>query len=65
MYQSLWKPGDLIFFGNGSVKHVGIYMGDGQMLHALGSKYGTRIDNVTWYDNWDKTVSLMLVRRIL
>lgn len=29
------KPGDLVFFGNGSrVSHVGIYAGNGQMIHS-------------------------------
>lgn len=31
------KPGDLVFFsfeGNGNINHVGIYIGNGQMLHS-------------------------------
>ncbi len=29
------QPGDLVFFGSGSyASHVGIYVGDGQMIHA-------------------------------
>lgn len=28
------QPGDLVFFGNGSISHVGIYIGDGNMIHA-------------------------------
>lgn len=32
------RPGDLLFFGAGSrATHVGIYMGDRQMIHAPGS----------------------------
>jgi len=32
------RPGDLLFFGSGSqATHVGIYMGDRQMIHAPGS----------------------------
>ena len=27
-------PGDLVFFGNSSVGHVAIYMGDGRIIHA-------------------------------
>ncbi|WP_367379070.1 NlpC/P60 family protein [Halomonas sp. PR-M31] len=31
------RPGDLLFFGSGSkATHVGIYLGDGQMVHAPG-----------------------------
>lgn len=37
------QPGDLVFFdtsgkNNGSVSHVGIYVGDGKMAHASTSK---------------------------
>lgn len=27
-------PGDLVFFGKGNIHHVGIYIGNGQMIHA-------------------------------
>lgn len=62
---SLWQPGDLIFFSSGSISHVGLYLGDNLMLHALGTQYGTRIDDVQWYDNWDSVVWLAAVRRVL
>ena len=63
--KSLWQPGDLIFFSSGTMSHVGIYLGDNLMIHALGKKYGTRIDDVIWYDNWDHGVWLAAVRRII
>ena len=28
------SPGDLVFFGYGSIEHVGIYIGGGRMIHA-------------------------------
>lgn len=28
------EPGDLVFFGPGAIHHVGIYIGNGQMIHA-------------------------------
>ena len=28
------QPGDLVFFGKGNIPHVGIYIGNGQMIHA-------------------------------
>lgn len=28
------EPGDLVFFGPGSIHHVGIYIGNGKMIHA-------------------------------
>jgi uncharacterized protein YgiM (DUF1202 family) len=47
-------PGDLLFFGSGkSVNHVGIYMGDGEFVHASGERVGvviSRIDS-TYYIN--------------
>lgn len=42
------KPGDLITFSkNGKVGHVGIYLGDGRMIHASGGK-GVNIAQVDW-----------------
>ena len=52
--KSLWQPVRFDFlFRSGTMSHVGIYLGDNLMIHALGKKYGTRIDDVIWYDNWD------------
>ncbi len=28
------RPGDLVFSGHGGISHVGMYIGDGQMVHA-------------------------------
>ena len=28
------QPGDLVFFGSGSITHVGIYIGNGNMVHS-------------------------------
>lgn len=40
------QPGDLMFYGyNGRVSHVGIYIGNGQMVHASSSKTGIIISN--------------------
>lgn len=47
------KPGDLVFFGSGSVSHVGMYIGNNQFIHSpssgktvciesMGSSYYTR-----------------------
>ncbi len=43
------KAGDLVFFNNGSngsIGHVGIYIGDGQFVHAENSRTGVRIDTI-------------------
>lgn len=40
-------PGDLLFFRvDGAISHVGIYMGDGRMVHAPGSGKVVRIDAI-------------------
>ncbi len=39
------EPGDLVFFHN-PISHVGIYIGDGQMINAAGTGKGVRIDDV-------------------
>jgi cell wall-associated NlpC family hydrolase len=38
------RPGDLVFFYN-PIHHVGIYIGDGKMIHAAGVGKGVRIDS--------------------
>ena len=40
-------PGDLVFFGlRGRVNHVGIYVGDGQFLHAPSRGKDVRVDSL-------------------
>ncbi|MGR3938454.1 C40 family peptidase [Streptomyces sp. BRA346] len=46
------QPGDLVFFGyvpteNGTIHHVGIYLGKGQMINALRPGTKVRIDPVS------------------
>lgn len=45
-----WAPGDLVFFtntgGSGYYSHVGIYIGDGQMIHAENAGTGVRISSL-------------------
>lgn len=62
---SAWQEGDLIFFSDGSISHVGIYLGNGEMIHALNEKYNTRIDDVFAYDAWDTGLYLHSVGRFL
>ncbi|MCF0120367.1 MAG: SH3 domain-containing protein [Oscillospiraceae bacterium] len=49
-------PGDLVFFGysTADVQHVGIYIGDGQMVHASDYDVGVIISDITttYYQNW-------------
>ena len=39
------QPGDLVFFYS-PIHHVGIYIGDGKMIHAAGTGKDVRIDSV-------------------
>lgn len=47
---SALAPGDLVFYdnGTGSIKHVALYMGDGQVVHASSSTTGIIISNVNY-----------------
>lgn len=37
------QPGDLVFFGkNGKATHIGIYTGNGQMIHSSGGRSNTK-----------------------
>lgn len=45
-------PGDLVFnwgFGGGEPDHVGIYVGDGIMIHSPNSSGSVRYDPITWW----------------
>lgn len=38
------KPGDLLFYGNGSrVNHVALYIGDGKIVHASTERTGIKV----------------------
>jgi cell wall-associated NlpC family hydrolase len=39
------RPGDLFFYGSGSVSHVGMYIGNGQIIHASNARTGIKISN--------------------
>ena len=47
------KPGDLIFYHN-PISHVGVYLGDGQMVHAASPGKFVSITSV----NWNKVVDV-------
>lgn len=36
------QPGDLMFFGQGSATHIGIYLGNGKMIHSAGGSSNTK-----------------------
>jgi cell wall-associated NlpC family hydrolase len=46
------QPGDLVFnwgFGGGDPDHVGLYIGDGMMIHAPNSGGSVRYDSIWWW----------------
>lgn len=45
------RPGDLVFYFGRGAHHVGLYIGNGKMVHASNPRSGVRIDNVLgpWY----------------
>lgn len=50
-YKNL-KPGDMVFFSNTYsssewITHVGIYIGEGKMVHAANSQRGITVDSIT------------------
>lgn len=44
------RPGDLVFYANsgGRINHVGIYIGNGQLIHAASRRSGIKISNWTY-----------------
>jgi len=59
------KPGDLVVFkynGSKQAYHVGIYIGDGEMIHAPKRGHITRIENVdTFGGNYSKVTYRTLI----
>jgi cell wall-associated NlpC family hydrolase len=40
------QPGDLLFYGDGGISHVTMYIGGGQVVHASSSTTGIIISSV-------------------
>lgn len=52
------KPGDLVFFFGGGAHHVGIYIGHGKMIDAVGYGSGVRVSPISG-DWWGATYTGM------
>lgn len=39
------EPGDLVFYGSGSINHVALYIGDGQIVHASTAATGIKVSD--------------------
>ena len=62
--ESEMQPGDIIIFANkytGAIQHVGLYIGDGMMVHAQSSRTGVVISR---YD-YDTNKYIYTIRRII
>ena len=48
------QPGDLVFFFGGGVHHVGMYIGNGKMVHAANPSSGVLVSDVLgpWYKDY-------------
>ena len=54
------KPGDLVVFkynGYNSAYHVGIYIGNGEMIHAPKRGHLTRVENIDYFAGEHSKVS--------
>ena len=60
-----WQPGDLVFFAGtyrAGISHVGIYLGDGQFIHAENEATGVTISSLfsDYYSgHYDRAVRLV------
>jgi cell wall-associated NlpC family hydrolase len=41
------QPGDLLFYYS-PISHVGIYLGNGQLVHSPNSSTHVKVSNVNW-----------------
>lgn len=42
------EPGDLVFYGNGYIDHVALYIGNGKIIHASGAATGIKISDYNY-----------------
>ena len=42
------QPGDLVFYGYGSIDHVALYIGNGQVIHAMNPYQGIQITSYSY-----------------
>ena len=52
------EAGDLVFYGEGCIDHVALYIGNGKIVHASGVKTGIKIGYATYRE-------ILSVRRIV
>lgn len=63
---NVWQPGDVLcYWSGGTVGHTAVYLGNGMLMHALNENYGTLIQSVSYYEQWDSGTYLCGVRRYI
>ena len=64
--RSTWQAGDILAYTDGSqICHVALYIGNGQIMHALNEEFDTVVHDVDYYETWDSKTRLVAVRRYL
>ena len=59
------RPGDLLFFGKKRVRHVAIYIGNREFIHAAGYVHISSLDPAQPHYDEENTADLVSARRIL
>ncbi|WP_343956471.1 C40 family peptidase, partial [Yaniella flava] len=54
--KSQLQAGDLVFYGNGGVSHVAVYVGDGQIAHARNPSAGLSTNSLDSYSAYNNVV---------
>ena len=50
------QSGDLVFFGNGGVSHVAVYVGNGQIAHARNPSAGLSVNSLDSYAQYSNVI---------
>ena len=50
------QAGDLVFFGNGGVSHVAVYVGNGQIAHARNPSAGLSVNSLDSYAQYSNVI---------
>lgn len=50
------QAGDLVFYGNGGVSHVAVYVGNGQIAHARNPSAGLSVSSLDTYSQYNNVI---------
>lgn len=50
------RSGDLVFYGNGGVSHVAVYVGNGQIAHARNPSAGLSVNSLDTYSQYNNVL---------